>query len=194
MRSDIKTIFRTPEVRKDDYQNNISHPTGAETRTPAHKDIYVERKEENIVCCEPPVEAAPFASILKKIRKKHPDGHEVEISLDDIFREAVRSSRKWTTDEIKDAWDVLCEYSGPIRDPFRFIEGTVENIKKKKLSQKLSKKPLNKGSDECLQNEISKKPKINTAVDDSSEHLSLGSILAKKQMMSSNGSKKDLTS
>ena len=133
-----------------------------------------------VVCYPTPVGPEIQIDLVSKIKKNHPDGHEVEISLDEIFKQAVFTKAKWTTDEIKEAWTVLCDYSGLVRDPLRFIEGTIENLKNTKKSQFLAKNKPNKGKEECTTEPIIQKSKGNSWADVSPEHPSLASLLAKQ--------------
>jgi hypothetical protein len=90
---------------------------------------HIEREEEEkekIVCSPPPVGGT---SEPRMIKKKHPKGHEVEISLDDIFRSSISKKKNWTTKEIYDAWKILVEYQGLVRVPMGYFDGTIKNMR-----------------------------------------------------------------
>lgn len=137
----------------------------------------IPSNEKEVVCYQTPV-GSDFKKI-SVIKKKHPDGHEVEISLQDIFSRAVLENKKLSTDEIHEAWVILSDYSGLIRDPLRFIEGTVENIRNKKKSKFLAK---NKEIQACTTNKTIPEFKQTSLADGSPERPSLQFLLEQAGM------------
>lgn len=89
-----------------------------------------------IVCYPSPV--APD-SIPSKVVKSGMDGSAIEATVEGVFSAAVTQNKNWTAQEIRESWKILAEYKGPIRDVFRFIEGTIEKLRNKKKSDYLSK-------------------------------------------------------
>jgi len=66
---------------------------------------------------------------VKSCKKKHPDGHIQEISMESILIQSVQKKSGFTLDEIELAWEALIKTNNPVRDPYRFIEGTITNIR-----------------------------------------------------------------
>ncbi len=85
----------------------------------------------------------------KREEKKMPENTE-KISLQEIFKQAVLQKKDWDSQEIPQAHKILCEYKGLVRDPFRFIEGTISNLRNKKRSEFLAKR---KGNQACQKKE-----------------------------------------
>lgn len=73
-----------------------------------------------------------------KITKKHVDGSDILASNEELFAYAVRTRKDWTTQEIEEAWAILCDYKSPIREWLAFIKGTIEKTRnnKKEVIQK----------------------------------------------------------
>lgn len=96
-------------------------------------------KETSLVCCAaggcPPL---PIEKILS-CKKLKTDGSMLVCDLQELFTFAVTSGKDWSTGEIKEAWNILIEYKGKLFDWIAFIEGTINNIRKKKLSQNITK-------------------------------------------------------
>lgn len=132
-------------------------------------DIY---KQENncIVCADAsPVADAPLQKgrqdmILeeyKKIEINHPDGSVIQFSLSDLFTMAVQKRTDWHENEIDELWKILLVYSQPIRDLFKFCNGTIQNLRKisaiKNFNSKEKEcKKMEKSQDWDI--ELSKKP------------------------------------
>jgi helix-turn-helix protein len=127
LRSSLKTIyekFSTSEVRQDAQVHKTS-PLGCEI---VHPTPIYENKEENSVCIDPLSGSSPTKEKLR-VFKKNFDGQEIEVSLQEIFKTAVFQKKSWTTQEIQEAWTILVEFQGPIREPMGFIEGAIRNMR-----------------------------------------------------------------
>ncbi len=103
-----------------------------------------EQKNTNTVCAEsPPVGADPLLGV-QKVKIKGFDSKEVEVSKSDIFTRATQHRLPWTAEEIEDAWNVLVNYTSPVRDWWEFFKGTLNHQKKLK-----SIKNLQLGNKKC---------------------------------------------
>lgn len=150
-------------------------------------------KKEEVVCYPPPKgvdikdslskeelkkksveEALRGLKIPSTLNKLSITGGTINISLQDIFLKASQNRTDWKVEEIHDAWKILEEYQGKIREPISFIEGTIKNMRTKKKSEFLKtkeskwKKSNNQHITEIKETSLEK---------DLSEHPSLGSIL-----------------
>lgn len=76
---------------------------------------------------------------VKACKKKHPDGHIQEISMESILTKSVQKRSDFTLDEIELAWEALIKTTNPVRDPYRFIEGTIANIRNSSNKQNKTK-------------------------------------------------------
>lgn len=94
-----------------------------------------------VVCPESgPVDPPPIAATAnesKRIEKTGSRGEKFSISLSDLYTQSVMHKTDWTDAEIREAWEILASYQGIIRDWFRFVEGTINNLRKKDLIEKL---------------------------------------------------------
>lgn len=92
------------------------------------KDI---KKDKSVLSC---VEAAPVAPLptikIQKTTKKDFKGKDIEVSKEDLYSECVLKNKDWTKPEIEEAWKVLEKYETPVRDWFKFCEGTIQNFRK----------------------------------------------------------------
>ena len=102
---------------------------GKSARTPL-KDIHIEDTEK-----DKSVAGEAVASSREKIEINTNDGVK-EICRTQLFQKFVGTKQKWTIEEINEAWEILGAYSGIVHDWWKFIQGTVENIKKKKKASK----------------------------------------------------------
>lgn len=139
-----------------------------------------EKKEEDTVCkseggCAPP---DPEKRVPEMVTKKSPEGHDVHIDLSDIFRQALRAKKNWDTQEIQQAWKILVEYPGFIRDPFRFIEGTIDKLNNAKKSAHLEKEKA-KCALQKKQKNTTENCKPNSSAPVTEELVSLESIFQK---------------
>jgi hypothetical protein len=135
------------EIYEEPVSNNFSQTDFPEAKDPLPSnpalpsiDVNQVMKDTNSVCTREREEEKLIPEIVKK---KHPDGHEITINLSDIFHEALNKKKSWDTDLIQQSWKILVEYDGPIRIPFRFIEGTIEKLHRMKMAEKYSKKGKN---------------------------------------------------
>ena len=114
-------------------------------------------KSKEVVCSEPPP-VAPVAvkNLERATTTKHPDGQEIEVTLQDVFSEAVMKKQDWDLREIEEAWQIMCDYKGPIRSWFAFIGGTIQKLRNNKQHAIITKKTQDK---KCKpQNQYPKKP------------------------------------
>ncbi len=89
--------------------------------------------KEELSVCPPEVGLDP----PKKVEKTKTNGEKISIEKDDIIRKAIQTNTGWTPQEIEDVWNILVKYPGGVNDIWRFIEGTIENIRKKKRFKEL---------------------------------------------------------
>lgn len=115
--SKFKKCFRLPE--------NGDAETGDAQNQPLRKNI--EKKEHKESVCYP--------TDMKEEKKM--------ISVEDVFKEAVLSKKDWDSQEIVEAHKILFDYKGLVRDPLKFIEGTIAKIRLKKKSDFLAKRKEN---------------------------------------------------
>lgn len=87
-------------------------------------------------------------TLPRTITKLRPDRSELQIKSEDIYRKAIAERRDWSTQEIKDAWKILCDYPGAVRDGYLFIAGTIENLRKNQKNDKVRRNKAKEGSDE----------------------------------------------
>lgn len=99
--------------------------------------IYKEEqvKENNCsVCSEAPKE------ILNDCSQIHPDGHTYKVTVQEIYTACIQNNKNWAAPEIEEAWEIFCKSKGPIRDWFKYIEATIENLRKNKISEIINAK------------------------------------------------------
>lgn len=135
----------------------------------------LESKEE-LVCIRDEDKASQI------IKKKHPDGHFQEISLQDIFKRAVLERKSWSTEEIYDCWKILSEYEGYVRDPMAFFEGTIKNLQTKKRSNFINGGKKCQKQTKQTKNE-SETPNASTLGNDTKERRSLASLALEMEQM-----------
>lgn len=82
---------------------------------------------------------ADSSRFVKSCKKKHPDGHIQEISMESILTQSVQKRSDFTVDEIELAWEALIKTDNPVRNPYRFIEGTITNIRNSSNKQNRTK-------------------------------------------------------
>lgn len=99
------------------------------------------------------VEAAPVAplatvEVKEKTKIKDFNGQEVVVTKEDLYSQSVMQRKDWTAPEIDEAWKILEKYKDPVRDWFKFCEGTIQNLRKiariQELKSKLKCKPKKK--------------------------------------------------
>lgn len=108
------------------------------------KDI---KNKKDIVCSAeavvPPNAASKAAALSAPIAtctKTQPDGTQFTISLEDVFRHAVMAKTSWSAPEMTEAWQILCDYKGPVRTWVRFMEGTIDNLRNSKKYAPITRK------------------------------------------------------
>jgi phage replication O-like protein O len=119
--------------------SNNSYPSVQPTR-PVGSDLLgstdsqkkENTKENNKIVCvdQPPVAVPPLLNNHEKIRKKHPDGSSFEVSMNDLFHACIQNRKDWSEKEIDDVWKILTDYQTPMRDWFKFCDGTIQNLRK----------------------------------------------------------------
>lgn len=75
-----------------------------------------------------------------KLIKKDMSGRDLQCSKDDVFRHACSERKNWKTSEIEEAWNILANYNGPIREYIHFISGTIDKLRMKERSNNIIKK------------------------------------------------------
>jgi len=82
---------------------------------------------------------AAVAAPLKKITLLRYKGHQtLEITSTDLFSKIFADGKNWQIDEITQAWQALADCKTIIYDWWRFIAGTIENIKRKTKSKNIN--------------------------------------------------------
>ncbi len=119
--------------------------------------------------------------IVEKCKKRSPDGKEFTISFQDLMTACVQEKNDFSITEIEAAWNILVKYRGPVREWFKFISGTINNmrIKKQKTLPK-GKKPWKKDS---VPSAALKPPKKTSSEKDTS-------VLTFQEFLEKNGIKK----
>jgi hypothetical protein len=97
-----------------------------------------EELKKETVCPEGAV--APIPGSQKNLDKKKTNGESLRVEKDEIIRSAIQKKMDWSLPEIEEAWEILTKYSGKVNDAWRFIEGTIANLRKKKNLDKLQSK------------------------------------------------------
>ena len=183
-------IYETPEFKKSLPQTDFPDAGASLAENPPLLSTKerLSTKEE-VVCYQEPVapeiQRSSKENIIKesleipsKLIKTHPDGHEIQVHLQDIFYHSVRSKKDWDTTEIHEAWKILKEYAGAVREGIPFISGTIKNLRNKKKSGYLAE------GKKCQQKEMPKSSqcKENSSVKDTVEHPSLQFLLEQAGM------------
>lgn len=119
-----------------------------------------EEKYNKTVCSSPPVGASPLENQTKEkeseyCEKMHPDGHKLKISKQELISESIKQHKDFKLTEIEEAWRVLVECKQLIRNPLRYLEGVIENIRNSKTHVAITRKTKEKK--ECQQ-KIEKEP------------------------------------
>lgn len=149
LKSNLKTIY--VKFEGSDLSNSAppqcGFPQGSPIGASIETDIISYNTSDNkTVCPKPPASAS-------KVKKLTSDRKEIEASKDDLYFQSVKFQKNWTTLEIEEAWDILVAYAGAVNDIFRFIEGTIDNLRKKENLEKMNAiktKNGKKGEDQCL--------------------------------------------
>jgi len=122
-------------------ENPVPENRGAVVPSQIPADLYSNTDQSNTdsysVCAEsPPVGADPLLEI-EKVEIKGFDGHITKVSKSDVFTRACQQRLPWTAEDIEDAWNVLINYNGNIRDWWEFLKGTINNQRKFKSIRNL---------------------------------------------------------
>jgi hypothetical protein len=136
---------RVPENRKSHFRKTGNPP-------------YIENKQETV--CLEPSNGVPVGGNVHKlpaatpytIEKRHPSGKPIICSHEEFLRLCVMRKKDFTLEEIDEAWLVLLEYSQPIGDWIRFLEGIIEKNRSKKC-HKTSKNTLPLQQKRLMKNE-----------------------------------------
>lgn len=112
--------------------------------------LYILKKEENNTVCSVDPETGPTLALnradskndyereasqmpedpcIPSVKIKDFSGQESIVKIDDLFKWSILKRKNWTTQEIQECWKILCSYKGPIRESFRFCEGTIEKMR-----------------------------------------------------------------
>lgn len=191
----------TPKFKKSFRCTDFQDAEAPDAENPPPKKEHVEDiPKEEIVCypaavpadSEKPLskedlkkisvaEALKGLELPSKLDKKRPDGSVVVCYLEQVFFQATKNKMDWKTSEIYEAWKILADYSGFIRDSFAFIEGTIKNLRTKQKSEYLKKN----GDKKCqpIVSQLSSKDSQKSSVLDMKGHPSLQSLLEKAGMM-----------
>lgn len=150
---------------------HLSFPSTVDPSTENQALLSTKEKlstKEEVVCYQEPVapdsQRSSKEELIKEsleippeLIKEHPEGRDITVKLQDIFYHSVSSKKDWDTTEIHEAWKILRDYKGLVRDGIAFISGTIKNLRNKKKSGYLAegKKCHNKEtmkSSECKEN------------------------------------------
>lgn len=171
----LNKSFRRSKSWDTESRDTESRDTTAWNNT---KETEKENKQLSIVCVDsPPVGAAPPLEKPKavvSVTKLLFSGEQIVISKQELFTLCIQRRKDWTAEEIDEVWKILAEYSSPMRDWFKFCEGTIINMRKLKGIRNLpeEKKPCKPQKiPETTQEETPKKPKVT---------MNLGEVMAKK--------------
>lgn len=138
-----KSLYQSP---KETRPVSLGDPTSL-FRRPTKETITKEKTTVLSLGAKKPPSPAE-TSDLETSEKVHPDGHTFSISKENIYKESILQRKKWSKKLIEEAWEIYKSYNGPIRDWFRYIEGTIENLQKKQDSKakKCHKHPVEEKS------------------------------------------------
>lgn len=75
---------------------------------------------------------------------KNSFGETLEISKQVMIEKSIQKRKDWQLSEIEEAWTILCSQN-VINDPIKFLEGTINILRKKKSIQSLNKPETKKG-------------------------------------------------
>lgn len=169
-------FYETPRELKEKVPQACFGP--AENR-PAVKDSLLSTDiistEKTTVCVEGGPVAPPPLRNHEKIVLKTFEKTDIEVCKNDLILAAVQRRKDWTPQELDEAWLVLANYQGPVRDWVLFCEGTIMN--KRKLSA-LKKFNVKEKKEICKEKSSSQKEESDANKNDSSDPASWGRPLA----------------
>lgn len=196
----VLPVYKELMTKKSKNSKNVTDDGLADTGLPdvgqpAPTNNNLKEEQKKVVCYPPPVVADSQKSLSKEEIKKnsvaealrgkglpstltkfHISGGEITICLDDIFRASVAKRKDWKTSEVHDAWIILSEYRGAIREAFPFIEGTIKNLRNKKKAEFMGKQEVKECKTTKLTSSLEEGKKTLLA-DVSEEQPSLQSLL-----------------
>ena len=130
----LRKIYLFEVFQKMFTEGHLCHGVGDKN---VHSSIYNNTSINTVCALSPPVGAPSLQKDHVKISKKTSNNSTIEISKSDLFTAAIQKRKDWTAEEIADAWEILEKYDDPVRDWFKFCEGTIENLRKTKAIKKL---------------------------------------------------------
>lgn len=144
----------------------IDNANGRDRERRTAPSLYINNNNKTVLFCvdAPPVAPLPQEKIFKTVKKNF-EGQDIVVSKEDLYSQAVLMRKNWTKEEIENVWDILDKYADPMRDWFKFCEGTIENLRKTSKIKKLKEQP-------CQKKPTSKK-QLNTIKDNDSENVTL---------------------
>lgn len=145
-------IYETPQIQKILPQPDFPEAVPSRAKNPALLSIEEElSNEEEVVCVPPPV----GGELSRKVQKFMTNGDPVSLKYDDLIRHSIQKRKDWQLTEIDEAWTILDSYQGRVNDLDRFIEGTIENLRKIKYQEKFKKQ-----RNECQKTEVKVLPRL----------------------------------
>lgn len=130
-------IFEISQIKKILPQPDLPQPEKPDTENPPLLSIdCIPSIDKEVVCPKPPVGASGSPNSIKKIK---PDGIAIEMDKSQMFSKAISLKKDWKASEMEEAWEVLAKYEGRIYDIWKFIEGTIKNIRTKSQFKKMEK-------------------------------------------------------
>lgn len=124
-------FYETPLTQQSEPKTDFptSENPNSENRPLLSTDVKLST-EQQIVCVEAAPSTPQNGGLSSRCKKKHPDGHHFEVSLEEVISWCITNKKNFSIDLIHEAWNKLCSTDRMVRDPFGFIAGTIENIKK----------------------------------------------------------------
>lgn len=134
LKSDIWDINPETETYLNNDLNNDLTTTLQRPDNDEQEGIRMKKEDKKeSVCPNSPSPAVP----VSKVKKRSPDGKEVEAHLDDFYRKVIFERKDYTTQEIAEVWDILVKTNELIRDPYHYMEGTIKNLRTKRQFEKM---------------------------------------------------------
>jgi|SRR5882672_37362 len=76
--------------------------------------------------------------------KTHPDGHKIKISKQNLIKDLINKKCDFDLVEIEEAWKILVDCKQMIRNPIRYIEGTINQIRNSRTCHQITQKTQEK--------------------------------------------------
>lgn len=86
------------------------------------------------------VESVPVGSFPAKLTFSVGNNKTETLTNSEYFAWAARSGKKWSSDDMKYAWEALEKYKGVIHSWKRFVIGTIEKYQRQKKSANITKR------------------------------------------------------